>query len=106
VPGKSGFVYVKGRVMALLRRFAPPQAVGPISYHVGLTMFLIPGIYAWVVMYTPPELVPGFPEYRVHMGLAVDLLFVVSFFVLGGEFWEKLRALFLHKAKAQPRGSS
>ena len=106
VMGKSGFVYVKGRVMALLRRCAPPKEVGPIRYYIGLTMFLIPGIYAWVTMYAPPELMPGFPEYRLHMGLAIDFLFVVSFFVLGGDFWDKLRALFLHRAKAQPMGGS
>ena len=30
-----------------------------------------------------------------------DLMFLASFFVLGGEFWDKVRALFLHEAKAQ-----
>jgi hypothetical protein len=32
--------------------------------------------------------------------IAADLVFVASFFVLGGEFWEKLRALFVHGARA------
>ena len=26
--------------------------------------------------------------------------FIVSFFVLGGDFWEKFRALFIYEAKA------
>jgi hypothetical protein len=30
-----------------------------------------------------------------------DLMFVASFFVLGGDFWDKLRALFIQGAKAQ-----
>jgi len=28
-----------------------------------------------------------------------DAIFVASFFVLGGEFWDKLRALFVHGAR-------
>jgi hypothetical protein len=28
-------------------------------------------------------------------------LFVLSFFVLGGEFWDKIRSLFIYRAKAQ-----
>jgi hypothetical protein len=52
-------------------------------------------------MYAPPEMVPGFPEYRIHMGLSIDFIFVCSFFVLGGDFWDKRRALFIDKAKAR-----
>jgi hypothetical protein len=33
--------------------------------------------------------------------VASDLMFVSSLFVLGGEFWDKLRALFVHGAKAR-----
>jgi hypothetical protein len=101
VMGKSGFAYVKSRIMALLRRYGPPKEVGPTRYYIGLAMFLIPAIYAWIIMYAPPEMVPGFPEYRIHMGLTIDFIFVCSFFVLGGDFWDKLRALFIHKAKAR-----
>ena len=30
-----------------------------------------------------------------------DLLLLVSLFVLGGDFWDKLRSLFIHSARAQ-----
>jgi hypothetical protein len=30
-----------------------------------------------------------------------DLLLISSLFVLGGDFWDKLRALFVHGAKVQ-----
>ncbi len=105
VMGKAGFTYVKNRIMAVIRpalgRLAPAREVGPTRYYIGLTMLLIPGIYAWVLMYTPPEVIPGFPEYQIHLGLAVDFIFICSFFVLGGDFWDKLRALFIHKARVQ-----
>ena len=63
-------------------------------------MWLIPAIYAWIVMYAPPDRMPGFLEYRIQMGLTIDFIFVCSFFVLGGDFWYKLRALFVYEAKA------
>lgn len=102
--GKDGFAYVKNRIMAVLRpvfgRFAPAREVGRVRYYFGLVMLLIPAIYAWVIMYASPDKVPGFPEYRIHIGLVIDFIFICSFFVLGGDFWDKLRALFVHKAKA------
>jgi hypothetical protein len=105
VMGKAGFTYVKNRIVAVIRpalgRLAPAREVGPTRYYIGLTMLIIPGIYGWILSYSPPEVIPGFPDYRIHMGLAVDLIFISSFFVLGGEFWDKLRALFIHKARAQ-----
>jgi hypothetical protein len=31
-------------------------------------------------------------------------MFVASLFVLGGDFWDKIRALFIHSAKVQING--
>ena len=57
-------------------------------------------------MYAPPGMVPGFPEHRIHMGLTIDFIFVCSFFVLGGDFWHKLRALFFHTAKPHQKSKN
>ena len=43
---------------------------------------------------------PGYGAHCLVWAIAADLAFVASFFVLGGEFWEKLRALFVHGARA------
>ncbi|MEA2079249.1 MAG: hypothetical protein U9P00_05215 [Pseudomonadota bacterium] len=75
--------------------------VGVFDVNSGLFRRLVGAIYAWIIMYAPAEMVPGFPEYRIHMGLTIDFIFVCSFFVLGGDFRDKLRALFIHKAKAR-----
>ena len=37
----------------------------------------------------------------VRYALAIDLLLLASLFVLGGNFWDKIRALFIREAKAQ-----
>ena len=86
--------------MAVLRRYAPPKEVGRVRYTIGLVMFFFPGIFAWVAMYTSLDWIPGFPEHRIRIALLLDFTFVCSFFVLGGDFWDKLRALLVHKAKA------
>jgi hypothetical protein len=33
-------------------------------------------------------------------GAVDDTLFLTSFFVLGGEFWDKVKALFIYEARA------
>jgi hypothetical protein len=33
--------------------------------------------------------------------IASDVVFIASLFVLGGDFWDKLRALFTYRAKAR-----
>jgi hypothetical protein len=33
--------------------------------------------------------------------IASDVMFLASLFVPGGDFWDKLRALFIYKAKAR-----
>ena len=57
-------------------------------------------VSAFALMHARPETIPGFPEHRVHMGLAIDFMFICSFLGLGEDFWDKLRALFIYSAKA------
>jgi hypothetical protein len=63
-------------------------------------MFLLPLLFGWLVPYGP-HLVPAYGAHRFAVNLAGDLLLILSLFVLGGDFWDKVRALFIHEAKAQ-----
>ncbi len=98
--GKEGFAYVKNRLLAVLRRYGPPKEVGRARYYVGLTMLFFPVVLTWPVVYAP-ELIPGYAEYRIPINLTFDFLFICSFFVLGGDFWDKIRALVVYGAKAR-----
>jgi hypothetical protein len=97
--GKDGFNYLKEKVFALLRRAAPTAKVSRTRYHVGLAIWALLVIYGWLVSYAP-HLVPAYSEHWIALNLTADFLFIVSLFVLGGEFWEKLRALFVYDLKA------
>ncbi len=100
VLGKSGFHFLKGLLVGFFKRHAIPQEVSPTRYRIGLVMFLVPMLWGWLTPYVAQE-IPGYEEHRLAVGLLGDLLLLSSLFVLGGEFWEKLRALFIHRAVAR-----
>jgi hypothetical protein len=99
--GKDGFNYIKSIVFAFLRKAAPQGVVSRMRYRFGLFMLLLHVIYANLTFYAP-DIILGYSENRFTMNLIADFLFIVTLFVLGGDFWEKLRALFLYDAKANP----
>ena len=103
VMGKEGFNALKRRAYALLRRAAPPDHVGPVRHRVGVLMFVLPLLYGWL----GPYLRPAFPV-LVSGGLVPaivgDVVFLASFLVLGGGFWDKVRALFVREMRVAVDG--
>ena len=97
--GKDGFNYLKSRLFAIFKRAAPPARVSRIRYNTGIVVWSLLFIYGSFIWYAP-DLIPGYSEHRIAMNLVADFLFVSSFFVLGGDFWDKFRALFIYDAKA------
>ena len=75
------------------------REVGRRRYYVGIAMLVSISIFNWIVFYVP-DLLPAYSERRVSVNLMIDFTFVASFFVLGGGFWDKFRALFIYDAKA------
>ena len=104
VMGKAGFAELKQRVGRFFRKYGPPDRVGRTRYRVGLVMLCVPLGIAWLGPYLGSHL-PGWTAHRMVWHLSGDVLFVASLFVLGGDFWEKLRSLFVHDARA-PGGST
>jgi hypothetical protein len=98
VMGKSGYAYIKNRVFGFLKQYGPPAEVSRARYTVGLIMFAVPIVFGWVAPYAA-DLVPGYPGNEFTYAIIGDLLLLVSLFVLGGDFWDKLRALFIRGAK-------
>ena len=98
VLGKEGFAWLKGKIFKFLKRALPPDRVGPIRHRIGVTLFVIPLIMAWLLPYFEP--LTGMSTLsRLPVYIMGDLMLVISLFVLGGEFWDKLRRLFLRQVK-------
>ena len=69
-------------------------------------MFVLPVGFAWLGPYGA-HLIPGYETHRFVVSLIGDVMFVASLFVLGGDFWDKVRALFVYGATAKfPEPSS
>lgn len=96
--GKENFDRIVAKAVGVLARLKPRGDVSPRRYRVGLVLFAGPLVYDWVAAYDPGLRPPD--DFRLLVNLGVDLVFVASLFVLGGDFWDKLRALFVPGARA------
>ena len=99
VMGKPGYAYIKNHVFGFLKQYGPPADVGRTRYKVGLVMFAVPIVFGWLAPYAT-DLIPGYLGNEFTYAIVGDMLLLTSLFVLGGDFWDKLRALFIREAKA------
>jgi hypothetical protein len=103
IMGKSGYNLIKERIFRFLKKHGPPDRVSLTRYRIGLVMFVLPVIFGWLGPYGV-HLIPGYETHRFVVSLIGDVMFVASLFVLGGDFWDKIRALFSHSARVQFSG--
>jgi hypothetical protein len=97
--GKENFERIWAAAMRFLKALKPAGNVGKTRYLVGLCMLVGPLLYAWIASYVPSWL-PEEYALRVWVNLGLDLVTLAGLFVLGGDFWDKVRALFLYDARA------
>ena len=98
IMGKAGFIHLKEIISKLVRKYGPPERVSHNRYRFGLILFIFPLLMAWILPYIG-HLLPFYQKNLVILSIAGDVLFVSSLFILGGEFWDKLQALFVYGAK-------
>ena len=99
IMGKSGFNLMKNRIFGFLKKHGPADRVSLARYRIGLVMFGLPLLFGWISPYLQ-NMIPRFEENRLLLAAAGDLLFIGSLIVLGGDFWDKVRSLFVHDAIA------
>jgi len=102
IMGKAGFNYIKARVFGFLKKHGPPDRVSRTRYHIGLAMFMLPILFGWLAPYVS-QYIPGYEAHRLLINIVGDLMLFTSLFVLGGDFWDKVRALFIHDARVPIR---
>jgi len=99
IMGKSGFGTMKKRIFGFLKKHGPADRVSLARYRIGLVMFVMPLLFGWLSPYLQ-GLFPQIDAHRNLLAITGDLLLVGSLFVLGGDFWDKVRSLFVHDAIA------
>jgi hypothetical protein len=98
IVGKSGFHYLMEQLFGAARRLGPPAHVSRLRYRIGLVMLFLPLAVSLLEPYVASLIVEQrLPHWA--FGAVEDTLFLTSFFVLGGEFWDKVKALFIYEAK-------
>ena len=95
VMGKSGYEFIKAKIGTFLKPLAPPDAVSPTRYRIGLIMFAAPLLFGALLPYAA-HFFPSLGTLPLWPYIISDLVFVSSFFILGGDFWDKVRGLFDH----------
>ena len=100
VMGKEGFQQLKSRVFGYVSSMAPTvdTEVGPWRHRIGVVMFCLPLVSAFLEPYVD-SVWPGLRPNIWQLQLLGDMMLIGSFFVLGGNFWEKVRALFIRTAR-------
>jgi hypothetical protein len=98
IMGKPGFAYLKSLIAARFRRMAPPAIVSPLRYRIGLILLVALIVLSSVGDYLAADLIPMRQQHPHLIAMTGDLLILLSLFLLGGDFWDKLRALFVREA--------
>lgn len=98
IMGKSGYAFIKNRIFGFLKQHGPPQKVSRGRYNIGLVIFCVPLLFGWLSLYIS-EWAPGLLSYPLPFAIGGDVLILASLFFLGGDFWDKIRSLFIHDAE-------
>ena len=62
-------------------------------------MFVLPLLLGWLYPYAA-KLSVSIPRLPLAAAVIGDLVLLASLFVLGGDFWDKVRSLFVREARA------
>jgi len=100
IMGKSSYLYIQYRIRHFYHHVAKIHEVSQTRYNIGLVMFIVPFVPNYILAYAP-HLFPNAYMIRSFIHFFFDVVFISSLFVLGGDFWDKLRALFSYTAKAR-----
>lgn len=98
IMGKPGYVLLKSKLAGFIQPLLPPDAVSLIRYRIGLIMFSLPLLAGWVLPYIG-HFLPLVNNFPIWYYIIADVMFFSSFFVLGGDFWDKFSGLFSNSIK-------
>lgn len=94
--GKDALRYFTHKVRTKLYGLVIEPRVSRFQYYFGLSLSLATILPLYIYGYLPGLLPEG---WRIPILATADLLFIVSMFIMGGEFWEKVQRLFIWEGK-------
>src|SRR5215831_6296387 len=96
--GKETFQYFIYKVKSTFRDAVMVRPVSQTRYYFGLALHLGSWLPLYLYGYWPALLPVG--TTRIYILAAADFSFIVSMFIMGGEFWEKVRRIFVWEGRS------
>jgi hypothetical protein len=103
--GKEGYLYLKSRLLFWLKQTVIAPTVSRFRYRIGIILFSTTLIISFLIPYVNYFSSLPMQKYYYYCIFILDLLFFISLFILGANFWEKLKALFLYDMMVTPSPS-
>ena len=99
--GKENLEYLFPKLGNWFKNLVKWDQVSTRRYRVGIWLFWISILTSLAFFYFLPETLRegNQPGWGFYVSVGADILFIISFFVLGAEFWGKLQALFRYDAR-------
>jgi hypothetical protein len=106
--GKKNLEFLFSKLGGWFKKLVKWDQVSPRRYRIGVWLFWISILISLAFFYFLPETlrVGDQPGWGFYVTVGADILFIISFFVLGSEFWGKLRALFQYNTRVVDEESS
>lgn len=98
IMGKSGFHFLKEKIYGWMKKHGPPDRVSLMRYRIGLMMFTISILIGFALPYFW-EKFEFINENLIAIIIIFDLNLIISIFILGGDFWDKIRSLYIYNAR-------
>ncbi len=90
--GKDGYAFLKTKLGGFISRIAPDE-ISNTRHRIGVLLFCLPLILGFLQPYIG-HYIDFFNSIPLWYYILSDGIFVMSIFILGGSFWDKLRGLF------------
>ena len=100
--GKEAVNAIMAKIKAVFKREGQPKPVSREQYNFGLLLIVLSLVGTWVLAYL--EFAIDFEINRktfLYLNFLGDALFIIGFFVLGEQFWEKFKRLFTWEPETQ-----
>lgn len=97
--GKQALTTIKQKALSWFGITTIPQPVGRLRYNVGLTLLVGSILINWALQYL--SFFIDIPEHTYTLVMTTfifDIIMIASIFVLGPQFWDKLKRLFVWEA--------
>ncbi|MEQ8325086.1 MAG: hypothetical protein RIC15_01620 [Vicingaceae bacterium] len=96
IMGKEGYEVLRKKLSGVLKTLSPREKVSRFRFRIGLIFFFTPILVGWILPYLSSFLWRE-SSLPILFFIALDILFLLSFFVLGGDFWDRFRDVFKHR---------